>query len=55
MEIGAVTMNVVEALKLWSAVAKAVSVTVLPTIMGYVTFGKGTTNIVETPGAECVP
>lgn len=55
IEMGAVTINVAEVVKLWSAVASAVIVTVLPTIMGNVTFCKGTTNVVGEPGGECVP
>jgi hypothetical protein len=34
IEMGLITVDVVEALKLWSAVANAVRVTVLPTIVG---------------------
>lgn len=54
MEICGLTVNEVEALKLWSAVAYAVMVTVLPTIVG-ITSGPGTTNVVVTPDAECNP
>lgn len=51
MVIGAVTVNIAEALKLWSAVASAVTVTVAPTILG-IWSGPGTMKFVGTPGGE---
>jgi hypothetical protein len=47
------TMNVAEALTLLSAVALAVRVTVLPTMLGKRgSDGKGITNVAGEPGAE---
>jgi hypothetical protein len=54
IEMGSVTVNEAKALKLWSAVAKAVMVTVLPTMVG-ITIGPGTTKVVGKPDAECQP
>ncbi len=53
IEIAAVTVNEAEALKVWSAVAKAVMITVLPTIVG-MSNGPGTTNVCLAPAAEWV-
>jgi hypothetical protein len=52
IQMGPATVNVVEALKLRSAVANAVRVTVLPTIVGNVEDCTGTVNVMGTPGPE---
>jgi len=50
--IGADTWKVVIALKLWSAVAKAVIVTVVPTMAGNPEPGRGITKVTLSPGDE---
>jgi hypothetical protein len=54
MLIGAATTNEAEALKLWSAVANAVMVAVLPTIVGKSTEVRGTVNNAGLPAGECL-
>ena len=51
-ETGAATTKEANALKLWSAVAKAVRVTVVPTMVG-ICAGPGTINVKGAPGSEC--
>jgi hypothetical protein len=48
---GSVAVNEAEALKVWSAVAKAVKVTVDPTIPG-IWSGPGTMKVTGAPDAE---